>query len=166
MSAALKTRRSAVALDWAGWTLAAALYVVGMALMFRASWLPGPSRSIGDNGDGTILIATLEHWFRVFTGQAAHWLSPGWFWPAKGTLGLTDSYFLIALPYAVARALNVNPFDSYTAAVATLATMVSGAWWRSRAGAACRRPSAGRSRSCSPSAPCLPTSSATGRPTP
>ncbi|MBV9748726.1 MAG: hypothetical protein JO157_07920 [Acetobacteraceae bacterium] len=103
-----------------------ALYAAGMALMFRFAWLPGPSASIGDTADGMILTATLEHWFRVFTGRAADWLSPGWFWPATGTLGLTDTYFLIALPYGVVRALGFGPFGSYTASVAVLAT--TGFW--------------------------------------
>jgi hypothetical protein len=127
MSATVKTRRpGVVSLDGVGWAVAAALYAAGMALMFRYSWLPGPSRSIGDSGDGAILIATLEHWFRVFTDQAADWLSPGWFWPAKRTLGLTDTYFLIAVPYAAFRALGNGPFGSYTGSVAVLAA--AGFW--------------------------------------
>lgn len=111
---------------WAGWTWAAALYLAGMMLMFRFAWLPGPARSIGGNGDGTILIATLEHWLHVFQGRAADWRSPGWFWPATDTLGLTDTYFLIALPYAAFRTLGLGLFDAYTATVAVLST--AGFW--------------------------------------
>lgn len=106
--------------------LAAALYLAGMLMMFRYEWLPGPGRSLGDNEDGAILIATLEHWMRVFTGHAADWLSPGWFWPVEGTIAYTDTYFLFAFPYAAARLLGADPFASYEVAVAALAT--TGFW--------------------------------------
>jgi hypothetical protein len=116
-------RRRGAAQAWGGWAVAALLYVLGLGLMFRFVWLPGPARSIGDDADGAILVATLEHWFRVFEGAAADWRSPGWFWPATDTLGLTDTYFLIALPYALFRVLGLGLFDAYNAAVAVLATV-------------------------------------------
>lgn len=110
----------------AGWLVPALLFLAGMGLMFRNSWLSGPKQSIGDNGDGTILIATLEHWFLVFSGQGADWLSPAWFYPVRHALGFTDTYFLYALPYSVARLLGFGPFGSYTATIATLS--VTGFW--------------------------------------
>lgn len=44
--------------------------------MFRHHWAAG---SLNDNGDGTIAIAILEHWFRVFAEQAASWRAPEWY---------------------------------------------------------------------------------------
>lgn len=102
------------------------LYVAGLLMMLRREWPLPARRSMGDNEDGAVLIATLEHWFHVFTGQSAAWLSPGWFWPATNTVSYTDTYFLMALPYAAARGLGLDPFDSYDVVAVVLAT--AGFW--------------------------------------
>lgn len=108
----------------AAWAVPLAIYAAGMALTFEGA-LWGP-RSLGDNSDGGIALAILEHWVRVFTGQAADWRSPGWYWPAPHALGLSDSLFLVALPYAAARAAGAGWFLANDLAIASLAT--AGFW--------------------------------------
>lgn len=103
--------------------MAGALFMIGLWSMFRG-WLHGSS--IGDNSDGGIVVAILEHWVRVFTGLAADWRSPGWYWPAPHALGLSDSLFLLAMPYAVARAAGAGWFAANDLAIATMAT--AGFW--------------------------------------
>lgn len=106
-----------------GWAVAGLLFVAGMGLLFRGSLHGG---SLGDNSDGGIVMAILEHWVRVFTGRAADWRSPGWYWPAPHALGLSDSLFLLAVPYALARAAGAGWFVANDVAIATLAT--AGFW--------------------------------------
>ncbi len=106
------------------WIVPTVLYAAGMALTFRGA-LWGP-RSIGDDSDGSITLAILEHWVRVFTGQAPDWRSPGWYWPAPHALGLSDSLFLLSLPYAAARAAGAGWFLANDIAIASLAT--AGFW--------------------------------------
>lgn len=106
-----------------GWGVAGALFAAGLWLMFRGA-LRGSS--IGDNSDGGIALAILEHWVRVFTGRAADWRSPGWYWPAPHALGLSDSLFLLAVPYAVARGLGAGWFAANDIAIGAMAT--AGFW--------------------------------------
>jgi hypothetical protein len=105
------------------WFCAALVFAVGIAMLFRFAWLPGPYRSIGDNGDGVLTIATLEHWKHYFDGSVSDFTSLAWFWPTKNTLGYTDTYFLMALPYAAARELGADEFASYDITVGTLAAI-------------------------------------------
>ncbi len=114
-----------------GWVGAWLLFAAGLGLMFRNVWLPGPAWSVGDNGDGVIEIATLEHWFRFLTGGlltrgAGSLVSAPWFFPAPGSLGRTDTYALVAVPYSLVRLAGWGPFGAYTASVAVLAT--AGFW--------------------------------------
>ena len=70
-----------------------------------ALWGP---RSAGDSSDGGVALAILEHWVWVFTGQAADWRSPCWYWPTPHALGLSDSLFLVTLPYSAVRAMRAG----------------------------------------------------------
>lgn len=124
MTALWRTATIAARRPGAAWAVPLAIYAAGMALTFQGA-LWGP-RSIGDNSDGGIALAILEHWVRVFTGQAADWRSPGWYWPAPHALGLSDSLFLVALPYAAARAAGAGWFLANDLAIASLAT--TGFW--------------------------------------
>lgn len=86
--------------------------------MFWSVLLHPKTYSLGDYGDGPILIATLEHWNDVVLGHPIAGVpSDGFFYPAPGTLGLTDTFFLYALPYCALRAVNIGPFAAFTASV-------------------------------------------------
>ena len=106
-----------------------ALYLLGLAVMLQAMLLQGGFvRSVGDSGDGLILLGTLEHWLRVLHGNpvGGDWRSIGFFWPERGTLALTDSYFTFAVPYCVFRLLGSGIFTAYTLTIA--ATGSAGFW--------------------------------------
>jgi hypothetical protein len=99
------------------------LFLLGLAAVFRMVLLHPKTYSLGDNGDGLILIATLEHWYNVVLGHpiAGDWRATGFFYPAPGTLGLTDTFFLYALPYCALRAMNIGPFAAFTGSVLVFA---------------------------------------------
>ena len=105
------------------WIVAAALFIFGLSLLFRDVWWPGSARSINDNGDGSIVIALLEHWFRVFSGHFTPWKAPEWFWPAPNPLSFTDTLFLLSLPYSAARALGADWFAAINSVTICLATL-------------------------------------------
>ncbi|HTW29449.1 MAG TPA: hypothetical protein VME92_20150 [Acetobacteraceae bacterium] len=102
-----------------------ALFLLGMALMFNPILWDGLGRSIGDSGDGLILLATLEHWFRLAEGHTITgvWNQIGSFYPTPDTLGMTDTYFLYAIPFSLLRALGVGTFAAYNVTIALLATI-------------------------------------------
>jgi len=101
--------------------LAAALFAAGFALVFRGWLFSGFDRAFGDEQDGYLALALIEHWHQVFAG-AAHWTDPIIFYPQRGTLGYTDAYFLIGLFHALLRALSLDTFTAYMLVMAALAT--------------------------------------------
>ena len=61
--------------------------------MFRGWLSTGFDRVFGDDEDGYLALALIEHWRHVFSG-AVHWTDPIIFYPVRGTLGYTDAFFL------------------------------------------------------------------------
>ena len=100
-----------------GWLWALLLFAIGFCLTFRMVLFHNGAYSIGENGDGIIVIATLEHWYHVVLGNSGGWRTTGFFYPARGTLGLTDTYFLYAIPYVASRALGLGLFAAFNASV-------------------------------------------------
>jgi hypothetical protein len=82
---------------------------VGALIFFREQWDSGFKWLMGDNGDSRLASYILEHWFRVFHGQAS-WLNPGFFYPVKGVLGWSDTFLLFEIFYAPLRLLGFDPF--------------------------------------------------------
>lgn len=63
----------------------------------------------GDRFDVVISTTILEHWFKVFTGQA-QWTEVGYFYPYTRTIAQTDAYFLLGLAYTPFRLMGLDPF--------------------------------------------------------
>lgn len=101
-------------------SLPAILFAAGFAFLFRRWLFTGLDGIFGDEGDGEILLATLEHWHRVFAGEA-HFADPTYFYPERGALGFTDAYFLYGLAYAAGRGLGLDPFTSFMTVMVALA---------------------------------------------
>ena len=75
-----------------GRALALLLFVGGLAVMMREVLLDPAGRSVGDTGDGLVLLATLEHWWPVLEGipVGGTWRQAGFFYPVANPIGLTD----------------------------------------------------------------------------
>ncbi len=102
--------------------IAATLFATGFAIVFRTWLFTGFDGIFGDEGDGEIAIAIVEHWHRVFAG-AAHWPDPSFFYPERGTLGFTDALFLYGLVHAALRAVGFDVFTSIMIIMAALAAI-------------------------------------------
>ncbi len=74
--------------------------------------------TVGDLLDGRFELTLLEHWIKVFHGNA-QWASPNFFYPVNGILGLSDAFLGLAIPHAMFRSLGA---DQYLAV--QLATML------------------------------------------
>jgi hypothetical protein len=55
--------------------LAFALFALGFALVFRGWLFTGFDRAFGDEEDGYLALAIIEHWRHVFAGTV-HWTDP------------------------------------------------------------------------------------------
>ncbi len=91
---------------------------VCLSVVFRPFFSSHFDLTEGDLADGRFELTVLEHWIKVFHGQA-HAASPNFFYPEQGVLGDSDTFFGLALPYAVLRSLGA---DRYLAV--QLATML------------------------------------------
>lgn len=93
------------------YALAGLLFAPGFFWLFRRWLFTGFDGIFGDEGDGEILIAIVEHWHHAFAGEV-RWTDPSFFYPERGVLGFTDALFLYGLVHAGLRGLG---FDVFTA---------------------------------------------------
>lgn len=80
-------------------------------IQFRVQINNGFTTLYGDSYDAAIVVAILEHWINVFSGDS-HWSQLYYFYPYQNTLAQTDGYFLIGIIYSVIRLFNTDPFVS------------------------------------------------------
>jgi hypothetical protein len=95
---------------WQALLIAVSL-VFCLALVDRHQLMNGFSMLPGDRYDSVIAATLLEHWYRVFCGDA-RWLDAGYFFPYQRTIAHTDGHFLVGLAYVPFRALRLDPFIS------------------------------------------------------
>jgi Domain of unknown function (DUF4214) len=88
------------------------LFGVAGTIQYHAmQFFSGFDRFFGDRGDARGFLYYCEHWFRSLSGKASL-LSPGVFYPAKGTLAYSDLLLGVAAPYSLFRALGFDMFSS------------------------------------------------------
>jgi hypothetical protein len=102
--------------------LAFALFALGFALVFRGWLFTGFDRAFGDDEDGYLALAIIEHWRHVFVGTV-HWTDPIIFFPERGTLGYTDAFFLLGAAHAALRGLGLDAFTAFMVVMATVSAI-------------------------------------------
>ena len=102
--------------------IALALFVLGFALVFRGWLFTGFDGAFGDEEDGYLALAIFEHWRHVFAGEV-RWTDPMIFFPARGTLGYTDAFFLLGAADTSLRWLGLDPFNAFMVVMAGLAAV-------------------------------------------
>jgi hypothetical protein len=85
------------------------VWFIGAAVFFRSQWTSGFRNVIGNDGDTRLLVYLLEHWFKVFQGDA-DWRDPAFFYPQKNVLGWSDGLVFYQVFYTPLRSLGVEPF--------------------------------------------------------
>ncbi len=100
--------------------IAFALFALGFALVFRGWLFTGFDRAFGDEEDGYLALAVIEHWRHVFAGEV-RWTDPIIFFPERGTLGYTDAFFLLGVADAGLRRLGLDAFSAFMVVMAGLA---------------------------------------------
>lgn len=98
------------------------LFGIGFVLLFRGWLLTGFDGVFGDEEDGYLAVALVEHWHRVLTGSVP-WTDPIIFYPQPGTLGYTDAFFLIGVVHALLRGLGFDTFSAFMVVMAVLAAI-------------------------------------------
>jgi hypothetical protein len=112
----------ASALSWRPRLLAFALFALGFALLFRGWLFTGFDRAFGDDEDGYLALAIIEHWRHVFVGTV-HWTDPIVFFPERGTLGYTDAFFLLGAAHAALRGLGLDAFTAFMVVMAAVSAI-------------------------------------------
>ncbi len=102
--------------------LAFALFALGFVLVFRGWLFTGFDGAFGDEEDGYLALAIIEHWRHVFAGEV-RWTDPIIFFPARGTLGYTDAFFLLGAVAAGLRRLGFDAFNAFMLVMAGLSAV-------------------------------------------
>jgi hypothetical protein len=84
-------------------------WLLGALVFFREQWDSSFKWLMGNDGDTRLAAYLSEHWFQVLHGQAS-WLNPSFFYPVKGVLGWSDTFFIYQVFYAPLRLLGADPF--------------------------------------------------------
>jgi hypothetical protein len=108
------------ALGEAGATLGA--WLIGALFFFSAQWTSGFNRLMGNTGDTRLQVYLSEHWFLVLKG-AQPWRDPPFFYPVKGVLGYTDTFFLYEIFFAPFRLLHADPFFAFQLTIIAMSLM-------------------------------------------
>jgi hypothetical protein len=103
-------------------TLVVGAWLIGAAVFFYGQWSSGFNRVMGDVGDARLITYLNEQWFLVLRGVQP-WRSPPFFYPTKGLLGYSDSFFLFQMVFAPVRALGADPFLALQLTVIILSFM-------------------------------------------
>ena len=102
--------------------LASLLLICGalaLLVLFRPFFSSRFDLTAGDPADGRFEIVILEHWVKVFHGQA-HIASPNFFYPVQGVLGYSDAYLGLALVHAAFRYVGIDRYLAVQFAVMLL----------------------------------------------
>jgi hypothetical protein len=102
--------------------IAAALFATGFALVFRGWLFSAFDSAFGDEEDGYLALALIEHWRHVFSGEA-RWTDPIFFFPHHGVLGYTDAFFLFGVVDAPLRLVGVDAFMALMLVMAGVAVV-------------------------------------------
>src|SRR6185503_4958218 len=104
-------REAAQKLDQRSLLLVLFFGAAGTIQYFFAQFFSGFDRFFGDRGDARGFLYYCEHWYWSLSGKSSL-LSPGVFYPAKGTLAYSDLLLGVGMPYSFFRALGVDMFGS------------------------------------------------------
>lgn len=108
------------------WRLVAGRWAPFAAALVATAWMFRPllaGRLPGDHGDARWSLGIHEHWYRFWT-RADHFLDSGSYFPVRGTLGTTDTFFAQGQFYSLARALQLGQIKSW--ALAQVVTFLIG----------------------------------------
>jgi hypothetical protein len=87
------------------------VWAICITWLYRQQLANGFTLLAGDRYDGVISTTILEHWYRVFLGQA-DWSEVGYFFPHTRVIAQTDAFFLVGVLYTPFRLLGCDPFLS------------------------------------------------------
>lgn len=97
-------------------------WLLGALVFFYAQWTSGFNRIMGNTGDARLIVYLNEHWYLVLRG-AQPWRSPPFFYPTKGVLGYTDTFFLWQLFSVPFRVLGADPFLAFQLTIVALSLL-------------------------------------------
>ena len=86
--------------------------IAGTILYHSSQFISGFDKFFGDRGDARGILYFCEHWYQALSGKASL-LSPGIFYPTKGTLAYSDILLGYGISYSVFRALGFDMFMSF-----------------------------------------------------
>ncbi len=99
-----------------------ATWALGACVFFWAQVTTGFDRLMGNDGDTRLIVYLNEHWFHVLRGSTA-WRDPAMFYPIRGILGYSDTFFLWQPFYATFRIFGAEPFLAFQLTIVALSLL-------------------------------------------
>ena len=93
------------------WLIVLCLGIIGTVQYHLAQFSSRFDTFFGDRGDARGVVYFCEHWYQSVLGKA-NLLSPGLFYPTKGTLAYSDLLLGYAIPYSLLRGLGFGMFSA------------------------------------------------------
>ena len=87
--------------------LALGCWAAGWVFLFQDTLFSDFRLLPGDESDSRLILYIQEHWFQVFSGRA-EWRTLGMFFPAEGSLGYSDTFFVFGLVHSLLRVVGVD----------------------------------------------------------
>jgi len=100
------------------WVIVLSVGIIGTVQYHLAQFSSRFDTFFGDRGDPRGIVYFCEHWYQSFLGKA-DLLSPGLFYPTKGTLSYSDLLASYAIPYSILRSLGFGMFSSMEIVIIT-----------------------------------------------
>jgi hypothetical protein len=97
-------------------------WLIGALFFFSAQWTSGFNRVFGNTGDFRLQVYLSEQWFLVLRGSQP-WRDPPFFYPVKGVLGYSDTFFLYQIFFAPFRLLRAEPFLALQLTIVAMSLM-------------------------------------------
>ena len=94
-------------------------WLVSGGFFFSSQWTSGFDRIMGNAGDTQLMVYLNEQWFLVLRG-AQPWRNPPFFYPVKGLLGYSDTFFLWQFFFAPLRILGAEPYLAFQLTIVIL----------------------------------------------
>jgi hypothetical protein len=108
--------------SWTGPIAVVGAWLIGALVFFFAQWTSGFNRIMGNTGDARLSVYLNEQWYLVLKGTQP-WRNPPFFYPAKGILGYTDTFFLWQVFFAPFRGLGADPFLAFQLTIVAMSLL-------------------------------------------
>jgi hypothetical protein len=96
--------------------------VLAVVFLFRLQIFSGFEYLVGKILDGRLILVIVDHWRQVFA-EGAPWKDIPAYWPERGTLGYSDTFFFHGIIYNLLRLTGMGQYTAFSLTFVLLAAL-------------------------------------------